>query len=178
MKTFKCWLIANFEIFMLLLTAITGSIIFWGFSGIGEETAFSAYCSILLVLLLTIPTKRGAVQLGKYILMLGGMILLTWGIRNQGWIDDVADKELFNRFITWFWSVFSIATAISAWLAYYTYVNIDEVVSLRMLYRNSEVSLFEFSLLYTLDRFCSITLSIVACVLQLIFLIFSIRLNL
>jgi hypothetical protein len=37
-----------------------------------------------------------------------------------------------------------------------------------MLYRNSNVNLFEFSWLYTLDRFCNITFSIVACSLWLL----------
>jgi hypothetical protein len=37
----------------------------------------------------------------------------------------------------------------------------NEVVSRRMLYRNSNVSLFEFAWLYTLDRFCNITVTIV-----------------
>jgi len=176
MSTFKCWLIANFEIVILLITAIISSIIFWFFSGIENEMAFNAYCSIFLVLLLTIPTKRGVLQFGKYILMLGGFILLTWGIKKQGWIEDTTDKELFSSFITWFWILFSVATVISGWLAYYTYVNIREVVSRRMLWRNSNVSLFEFSWLYTLDRFCNITVSSVACSLQLVFLIFTIRL--
>ena len=173
MKPFKCWFIANFEIFMLLLTAITSSIIFWRGAGIEHETALLVYLYGLFgVFLLTFPTNRSAWQFGKYILMLGGVVFLTWAVKSQGWaMSNLTEnnQELTSSFLTYFWIVFSIATVISGWLAYYTYVNIDEVISLRMLWKNSNVSLFEFSWLYTLDRFCNITVSIVVCTLQIIF---------
>lgn len=172
MKTFKCWLIANFEIVMFLLTVIVSIIAIWGFADIKNENAVTmCLCVLALVAIFSLPTKRGVLQFGKYILMLGGIILLMWGVKKGGWVTDINEKEMFERFITWFWAVFSIATAISIWFAIYTYVNIHEVVSRRMLYRNSNVNLFEFSWLYTLDRFCNVTVSIVTCTLGFIFLI-------
>jgi hypothetical protein len=169
-NTFKCWLIANFEIAMILLTFIIGSIIFWGFGGIKKEGALDVYVSVFGLLLLTIPTKRGVLQFGKYILMLVGIILLMWGIR-EGWITDVLWQEKFSLIITWFWIIFSVATVMSCYLAYYTFVNVNEVVSRRMIWRNSNVSLFEYTWLYTLDRFCNITVSIVTCTIGLILII-------
>jgi len=173
MRTFKCWLIANFEIVMFLLTLIISSIVVWGVAGgIKNESALEAYFYVLaLVAMFSLPTKRGVLQFGKYILMLGGIILLMWGVKKGGWVTDIEEIEMYNRFFTWFWVAFSIATAISIWFAIYTYVNIHEVVSRRMLYRNSNVNLFEFSWLYTLDRFCNITVSIVTCTLGFMFLI-------
>ncbi|MDR0829702.1 MAG: hypothetical protein LBN95_06285 [Prevotellaceae bacterium] len=163
MDTFKCWLIANFEIAMCLLTAIVGSIVFFVFSSFENEKAGSIYLVMFGILLLTIPTKRGTLQFGKYILMLGGVILLMWALKeNKDWVANI-DRAMFSHFTVWFWWLFSIASLISAFLAYYTFVNFDEVTSRRMLWRNSNVNLFEISLLYTLDRFCNITVSIVAC---------------
>lgn len=181
MKTFKCWLIANFEIFSFVLTAIIASIIYFGFLGsktveaeTDQETSDSL--AILFAVLFAYfvifinPTNKNGVSFFKYIVTLGGLILLTWGVKSKGWImsDPKEVQAIFSRYITYLWIVFSIATVLSGWLAHYTYVNIREVVSRRMLWRNSNVSLFDFSWKYTLDRFCGITISIVLCILPII----------
>ena len=178
MTTFKCWFIANFEIAMLIFTAIISTIICCIFSGT-EEVFSVLFQSILLLVVWTFPTNRSNLQFGKYIVMLGGAILLTYGAKNEGWtfINDETGKDMLSTFITWLWVIFSIATVISGWLAYYTYINISEVVSRRMLWRNSNVNLLEFSLRYTLERFCNATVSIVTCALEIILIIMVIHLS-
>lgn len=167
MKTFNCWLIANFEIVMILLTAIVGSIAFFGYSGMENERAFRIYIAMGGMFLLIFPTNRGTLQLGRYIVMLGGVIFYMWYAKEHGALtNDVTHKAI----ITWFWWIFSIASVISVILAIYTFINFDEVTSRRMLWGNSDVMLFEISLLYTLDRFCNITVSIVACTGSLVML--------
>jgi len=184
MNTFKCWIIANFEIFSFMLTVIIGAILFFWFSGVetvGVKT--NSEISDPLAYILTgifaywiffiIPTNKAGVSFFKYFVTLGGLIFLTWGVKSQGWIlIDLKGSQI----VTYLWIVFSIASVISGWFAYYTFVNISEVVSRRMLWRNSNVSLYEFTWLYTLDRFCGITVSIVVCILPITLLIFILRL--
>ena len=174
MDTFKYWLIANFEIAIALLSVIIGSIYIWGFIDNIELGIYGGGGVLFMLFVLVIPTQRGAVQFGKYILMLGGVILFIWGKKNLGWTSDYSESEaeMVSRFIRWFWIVFSIATVISVFLAVYTFINFDEVVSRRMSWRNSNVSLLEISILYTLDRFCNITVSIVVCTFGLILLFY------
>jgi len=172
MGTLKYWLIANFEIAILLLTLIIGGITIWGLGdGLHDNITHAGLAVLGLVLLFVIPTQRGTLQFGKYILMLGGVIFFAWFLKNsEGSNMTDADIALWEFCIRRFWIVFSIATAISVFFAVYAFINFDEVVSRRMSWRNSNVSLFEISILYTLDRFCNITVSIVICTLGLMFL--------
>lgn len=58
---------------------------------------------------------------------------------------------------TWYLIIIGLALVVSIFfsviIAIYTYRNFDEVVSRRMLWRNSNVSLFNEQLKYTLSRF-------------------------
>lgn len=155
MKTFNCWLIANFEITTTLLTIIATSIIFWGFAGgLDNKTACVIYIVGGISLLATIPMNRVVIQLGKYIIML---IEVTF------FMIIKRDDTTTDIFFQWFWLFFGIASVISAFLSLYTYTNFNEVVSRRILWRNSNVSLFENPLLYALERFCNISISIIVC---------------
>jgi hypothetical protein len=62
--------------------------------------------------------------------------------------------------IVWMWISLVAGIIIGTKLAIYTRQNIDEIVSRRMLYRNSRVSLFSITWLYTLDRFSGIASSV------------------
>lgn len=57
------------------------------------------------------------------------------------------------------WVVFGIVSAVNIYLsvvvAIFTYRNFDEVVPLRMLFHNSNVSLFQEQLKYSISRFFS-----------------------
>lgn len=163
-STTKCWFIANFEVFLYLITVFISTIVYMISFEMATALKISFYFALGLGFF-NIPVKSGIFQYGKFILMLGLAILFTIGITET-------DNSLIGRTLIWsFWIVFAIASFISGVLAYYTYHNMDEVVSRRMLWRNSNVSLYEYTWKYTLDRFCNITTSIVTCSLYLIFLL-------
>jgi hypothetical protein len=135
----------------LLMLIIVGSLLFIfspDAAGALKVVAYFAFISFIC----TWPTKKGALQFGRYFLVLGAAILCTLGAHQP-------DHEI-SQGVWFIWINFAAASAIALWPAIYAYRNIDEVVSRRMLYRNSNVSLFEFSWKYALDRFCNITVTI------------------
>ncbi|MDR0982490.1 MAG: hypothetical protein LBM07_04515 [Culturomica sp.] len=162
-KTFRCWLIANFEIIMYVLLLIISAILLFGTLDLEIAFAFKLFVySALIAGMLSLPTNRGSIQFGKYLFLVGFGILMTIGVTIGAKNDpEYANSVMLSPIINKFWTVFIIASVISVFVAVYTYINIDEVLSRRMLWRNSNVSIFEYSLLYTLDRFCNISLSIV-----------------
>jgi|GEM_PF-1056541 hypothetical protein len=182
MNTFKCWLIANFEIAMPFLTLLIGSIVVWIFGanivampdnefGTKGEVWLMFAMVVGFILLLSIPTNRGTLQFGKYILMWGGIIYFVWFYKENPLGGEALTETqiaLYEHIRMWFWIIFSVVSAISGYLAFYTFVNFDEVTSRRMLWRNSNVSLFEISMLYTLDRFCNISVSLLVNVFCLV----------
>jgi len=111
-----------------------------------------------------LPTKSVGFEYSRYFLLLGGVFLVMLMAKDPDFEAKTEHVETMRYFIKLFWILFAIATVIATWLAIYTYNNIDEVRSRRMLYRNSNVSLFEHAWKYTLDRFCNITVAIVTCV--------------
>jgi hypothetical protein len=129
------------------------------------------FYSALIAAVLSYPTNRGTFQFGKYLLLVAFGIFITIGENDAEYTKNM-DAEFTKYAVMVFWIIFIIASIISGIIAFYTYNNIDEVLSRRMLYRNSNVSLFEYSWLYTLDRFCNITLSIIVCTIWLGVIIF------
>jgi len=168
-STFKCWLIANFEIVLTFVVIATGCIFFYfGFSEKKEPLIKPLFLSALFLYAFNFPTTRGVFQFGKFLVVLGIFILFTLGILNP---EDVNIDKSAVPGIMLMWSFFAVAAVIGGWLAIYAYNNIGEVLSRRMLYRNSCVSLFEYTWKYTLDRFCNITSSIITSVTWLAFFI-------
>jgi hypothetical protein len=161
METSKCWVIANFEIVAFVLTLIVSAILLalFGLFGLVNSKDVGEVLGVAAVAaLLSFPTKKGAWQYGRYVLLL--LVGIGMIVNRDG------DIPVWGTIL--FWTVFAIASIISGVIAAYAYDNIDEVVSRRMLYRNSNVSLFEFTWRYTLDRFCSIAFSILACISLLV----------
>ena len=143
---------------MYVLLLVVSAILLFGISDL--DNAFKIFSiSALVAGMLSFPTNKSIFQFGKYLFLVGMGIVMTIGANNPENANDVMKSLIVNRF----WTVFIIASVISVIIAVYTYINIDEVLSRRMLYLNSNVSIFEYSWLYTLDRFCNISLSIVVC---------------
>jgi hypothetical protein len=143
--TSKCWLIANFEIivyvFALIVSAILAIMVF-GFSNVNSESVLKGFAySAIVAGSISIPTKRGVFQFGKYLLIVGMGILVPVLIAKNEELDAQSQKILTGMIIL-FWIVFILASVVSAVLAVYTYRNIGEVLSRRMLYRNSRVAIF------------------------------------
>lgn len=160
--TFRCWLIANFEIVMYVFSLIITAILFFGIIDLDKAEAvaaiFKAYVGFAMFAgMMSLPSKKSTFQFGKYVFFVIIAIIVTISVRRELATVD----ETMRLMIKLLWIVFIIATVISAVIAVYTYKNIDEVLSRRMLYRNSNVGIFEYSWKYALDRFCNISLSIV-----------------
>jgi hypothetical protein len=171
--TFKCWLIANFEIVMFFLFFIILGSLFM-FYDIDEEIWGYMICFALISFVCTCPTNKGVFQFGRYFLILIFGILITVGSHQSDQIIEEVKTETSHLALRIFWINFAIASIIAIFPAIYTYHHMEEVVSRRMLYRNSNVSLFEFSWKYTLDRFCNITVSILYYSLCISLFIFAV----
>jgi len=169
-------MIANFEIALGTLTLIIGGILIFSaldvkiFIEKTGKTGLEFLFLLCIPIAFTFPTKNVGFQYSKYFVLLCIVFLILWIAKHEGFAEY--DKKYFNICITAFWIVFAIANVISGWLAYYAYNNVDEILSRCMLYRNSNVSLFEYTWKYTLDRFFNIAVSITLCVSWLVGVIF------
>ena len=162
-STFKCWLIANFEIFTFVFTIPACIVLGFalGYMGVaGVEDGSSVFIWVILLFFFTSPLKRAGLDSTRYIMMFGLVFLMKWMSNEPGDSFDEAQVEAMKTVIKWFWRLLPVATVVGIWLARYAYNNFDEVVSRRMLYHNSNVSLFEYRWKYTWYRFTNIS----ACV--------------
>jgi len=164
-STFKCWLIANFEIVACVFTLIAGCIYIFLIKSVSFAETNDSHLGLLYfsLLVFNVPTKNAPYQFVKYFLLLGFAIAVTVMMKQDP--EFAAESK---KYITWLWIFIVSVSAISGWLAHYVYNNIAEVVSRRMLYVNSRVSLFEYTWKYTLDRFCNIAFAIVSCTICLV----------
>ena len=153
MKTFVSWLIANFEtVATIVLSLVFCLLIFRGTDwAAGEDKNFCIGLVVSMVLLMAVPSlftaKSFGVTLVFFILIIGGLIYTALNlsvIKPEAQIYSIAVKLLIS-------SVPAFILAIP--VGVFTAKNMDEVVSLRMLYVNSNVDMFEMTLKYTLNRF-------------------------
>lgn len=159
MKTFISWIIANFEGVLISIVLTISAIFLFSNHPIKDDGEILSIKEILefftisVVFLagLTLQTKSCAVGVIKYLLLLA---FLIWGRGILG------DSQLLNLSWTLAWIVFAGSNVIGMISAIYVFLNFDDVVSLRMLYRNSSVSLFEIEWQYIIERFTCISFAI------------------
>jgi hypothetical protein len=170
--TTKSWFIANFEIASFVCTVIAGAIIatiitiIKGGMAVGAALIACVYGGFFLSLF-TIPTKLESLGVTKYILFLLISVLFTCAI-----CMSEEETPYYVTFILYsYWGIFIAGSYFGGVIARYTYRNFQEVVSRRMLYRNSNVSLFEIKWRYVLDRFTNITCSLILCFIYLLLII-------
>lgn len=98
-----------------------------------------------------LPTKKMDSSIARYILFCFLMFYsLYFGENTEAnSVEIEAGKNLVSRII---WIGFVCSHLLALLLAVYTYRNFDEVVSRRMLYRNSAVDMFEEQMKYTICR--------------------------
>ncbi len=171
MKTFLSWIVANIEIVLAVITTILSILIlvFGLDSNYTEEQfinifvagviMFVFYCIIaamksfgtsLFIFLCALsifmfgPTLELKQELGEPFSVIHNYILGSYGI---GWL------------------IFSISCLLGIMTAVFSAVNFDEVTSRRMLYRNSNVSMFESQVMYVINRFCTATNSFILSIL-------------
>jgi hypothetical protein len=149
--TFKSWLIANFEItFGGLIIIITGIYTCLAVENSQLQDVFIVYLGLSVVFVaFIVPTQNGAIGIGKYIL------LILFGILVQCFSKE-PEHAIVLKMLPYYWGLLAISSVIGAFIARYAYTHFDEVVSRRMLWRNSNVDLFDIRWRYALDRFSGI----------------------
>lgn len=169
MKTFISWIIANFEGILLSIVLAISAIILFSNSPMKDDGTILSIKEILelftisavFLAALTLQTKSCGVGVIKYLLLLA---FLIWG---HGIFKD---SQLQILSWTLAWIIFVGSSVIGIISAIYVFLNFDDVVSLRMLYRNSSVSLFEIEWQYIIERFTCISFAIFINAYWLIFI--------
>ncbi len=155
MKTFTSWLVANFEILIGILSLIPwlviGVDIIKDYEGDIIEPAAGFICSFCIFGLLLVCSLMSLKSFGTSILIflcLLAFFIVPFDVSSWGTV----------------WTIICVLFGISCLggilLAVFAAINFDEVTSRRMLYRNSNVSMFEIEALYVINRFCSISSSL------------------
>jgi hypothetical protein len=162
MTTFKYWMVANFEIISAVVTGLITILLVLCFYNEeqhpNESTGMMIGEVIFMFFLSCVQGKARFFSLIKYIIIvLLGIAALF--VPNEG----DATVAIPTTVCVYGWIFLVAGTIIGINLAIFTNRNIDEIVSRRMLYRNSAVQLFEIKWLYTLDRFAGIASSVAIC---------------
>jgi hypothetical protein len=174
--TFKSWLVANLETataVILSVIIIPFFVIFAGKytpveGGPKVESFFWIFFFLIIIpYALALTPPRLTKSIFAYLLILGICCIYPF------FVHDSDTGELI--FPTWAailsLGAFIVVSAASFFIARYAKYNFDEVVSRRMLYRNSSVSLFEIEWRYTIDRFCIATFCILDAIVSIAALI-------
>jgi len=150
MKVFISWLIANLEVAVCSLLAIVfGLLTQFGLTSIepGERIGFT----LIVIGAAAFPGGlTGRNFMGGFIIFLlciAGYIY-GWYSIESGLLES--DGITYMRYIL---GSGIIAFILAVTVGIYTASNMDDVVSYRMLYQNSNVEMFDMTLLYTLNRF-------------------------
>ena len=139
MKTFVAWLIANLELALSVLFVIL-VVILWQAEAVSEEIALAF--GFIVVFCAWLFSKMGGV--GSVLSCILSVCLYS-GILN------------YLKSMGLFWGMLIPSAIIAIAVAVFTAKNMDEVVTRRMLYRNSTSSMFEITARYTFNRFCAIS---------------------
>lgn len=167
--TVKYWLAANLGIVVWLLLLLIGVIVWLPDLDlvIHPETAdlsepdawnlvYKLYVWSLSLgcgLIFCLPTKKKGESSGRYIFLIGFGLIWIFMPKAIGQTATVEEMLLAKRFARIYWIALATIHVPALLIARYCYSNFDEVVSRRMLYRNSSVSLFEEQGKYALSRF-------------------------
>lgn len=168
MKTFYSWCAANVGMIGLLLSVLVIAITCWLRM---EELRYLGYVPILLWLMSLIliwPGKTNEDILVRFFIIFGSLAYVCFA--------SFSELYSFNpETIAMVKSTLLKMTLIGAFVALeitiYVYRNFSEVVSRRMLYRNSSVGLFDIKLKYSIHQFfesfvvtASIVLLLITCI--------------
>lgn len=152
MKTLLSWLIANIEVVtVIVLIAVFETYVFTAnITTISADDkgmlAFGGALGIAMTKTVVggVPTKNtigDLVNLGVVVLV----YILIWVI--------TSDESAYHAFYASSISVLCVSLVLAAIAAVFTFKNFGEVVSRRMLYINSNASLFDIAAKYTFNRF-------------------------
>jgi hypothetical protein len=166
--TAKAWMIANFEIIISIVLSIIMIPFYLLF--ISSRDADCGYLTILMLLVAApygVVTRSIMMNIFFYLIVL--ILLLIF------YVDTVITYAEKYESLTWikpyYLFMFLFASVVAFFCSRYAKNNFHEVTSRRMLYRNSNVSLFEMKWKYTIDRFCNISLFLIGALFTIGFAI-------
>ena len=168
----KSWIVANFE--MCLFICICPILVILALCFYENEQDFNAWGGTILLLgACSIPPKTKKVGDSKYFGTLFLIAIFIYLAYNGDLDDDEIAYEVEIAYILgWGGLLLFILSSIFGRIpAIYAYKNFDEVVSRRMLYLNSNVSLFEKRWSYAFDRFTNISCAIFYTIVAIAFLV-------
>lgn len=160
MRTFCAWLIANVESVTTLLVVAAFELFLFTDPSVTMETGDRVGLALLGALVVSlgktllggIPSRNVLTDVVNLLIVVAVyVVLFVFGVAGLG------HQEPF--FSSIFWAtlpVCVVSVPIAAVSAIFTFRNMGEVVSLRMLYHNSNVSLFEITWMYTFNRFVAV----------------------
>ena len=156
MKTAIAWIIANVEgITTLIVVAAFEVLLFTSSAEIDNKPLAAIMGPILAALVKTIiggiPSKGTVTDIVNLLLAAGAIYMATALANTHTQLGGLGGIAIGCGIV-------ALAAAIAA--AVFTAANINEVVSLRMFYQNSNVSLFETTWMYTFNRFVTVFASI------------------
>lgn len=156
MKTVIAWIIANVESITTLIVVATFEVLLFTSPAEIDNRLLAAIMGPILVALVKaiiggIPSKGTVTDIVNLLLAAGAIYAATAMAGNYASLAGLGGFAIG-------WGIAALIAAIVA--AVFTAVNIDEVVSMRMLYHNSNVSLFEITWMYTFNRFVTVFASI------------------
>lgn len=169
MGTFKSWLIANIELiyYLGIILILTGAGLFTHMST-GAWVVLIILTGILaLISVFSIKSGFGGFIITAFI----GTVAIV-SAADEG--DDVSNGILrlihsFNP--TSIIIIAIIAAVLGILVAIYAYRNFDDTVSLRFLYRNSDVSVFEYAWKYAFNRWFATFMLIMGLAIEILTII-------
>ena len=168
MKTFYSWCAANMGMIGLLLSVLVIAITCWLRM---EELHYLGYVPILLWLMSLIliwPGKTNEDIIVRFLFLFGGLAFL-FVLSFTG--RFVFSPETLSMVKSTLLKMAIIGALFALEITIYVYRNFDEVVSRRMLYRNSSVDMFDIRLKYCIHQFfetfvvtASVVLLVITCI--------------
>lgn len=152
MKTLLSWLIANIEVFTTVVLVIVFEVYVFtaGAAAVAADDQWMLAVGGAMGIVAAktviggVPTKNTVGDVVNLCVIVV-VYILTWVI--------TSDDGEFHAFYAPSVSVLCVSLAVAAVVAVFTFRNFDEVVSRRMLYANSNASLFGIATMYTFNRF-------------------------
>ncbi len=169
MKTYIATFVANIELVLSILMSVVLIIM-----GINNDTvvaeldgtAMAAVYMIIFLIIMSVVMSRLKSFVASLVTFLLFLIILEYGpsagkIENQdiAWWLFKAGELMFGSWRTG-WTLLIIGCVLGGAVGFYAFRNYPEVVSRRMLWRSSRVSLLESQYAYTVNRFCATASSV------------------
>lgn len=172
MKTFTSWIVANIEIVLAVITTILGILIF--IFGVELNYTDEQFANILIAGIIMF-VFYGFISLMKsfeesIFLFLFALLIFICGSVFESETDPIGSLFFLIRYCilgSWGigWLIFAVSCVLGIITAIFSSVNFSEVTSRSMLYRNSNVSMFESRVKYVINRFCVTTTSFMFSIL-------------